>query len=108
MPRFELDLRPVADGDVWTAFDVHYLVDLPAVAAGETLLSIPEVVVSIPATPYRTEDLAVSDDAGPLVLTEAEPTSDSSGVYRHWVADRTTEGRVEVSFRASVRPHDEL
>ncbi|MFJ2504498.1 hypothetical protein [Microbacterium sp. NPDC087592] len=108
MPRFELDLRPVADGDVWTAFDVHYLVDLPAVAAGETLLSIPEVVVSIPATPYRTEDLAVSDDAGPLVLTEAEPTSDSSGVYRHWVADRTTEGRVEVAFRAPVRPHDEL
>jgi hypothetical protein len=107
-PRFELDLQPVREQDLWTAYDVHYVVDLPAVPAGETLLSIPEVVVSIPATPYRTEDLSVSDDAGPLVLHEAETTSDSSGVYRHWVADRTTQGRVEVAFRATVRPHDEL
>lgn len=107
-PHFDLELAPLQEDGKWTGFDVRYRVDLPSVSAGELLLSLPETIVSIPCAPYRTADLDVQDANGVLNLREIETSSDSSGNYRHWVADRATEGTVEVAFHAPVRPFDEL
>ena len=105
--KFDLELTPRQRDGAWVGFDVRYIADAPEVAAGQAVLSVPQTVVSIPGTPYRTEDLTVSDAEGPLTLSESAATADSSGEYRHWTADRATRGALTVVFHAPVRPHDE-
>ena len=105
MPSFDLTLAPYRRDDAWAGFDVRYCVELDSVPAGDVLLTLPDVFVSMPGA--RVEDLVARDESGGLLLTEADPMPRPQGVYRAWVADRATNGPVEVSVRAPAREIDE-
>lgn len=106
MASFDLQLSPYRRGEEWAGFDVAYRVALPTVAQGQTLLRLPEVFLSMPAS--RIEGLLVSDAEGPLNLVEQDLVSDPSGTYRSWTADRDTAGELSVTVRSPAREIDEL
>ncbi|TNE66592.1 MAG: hypothetical protein EP335_03260 [Alphaproteobacteria bacterium] len=102
-PPLAVTLAPHATGQTIDRLDVTMKLPAPDVRAGGKLLRMPTTIVSTPTARYGSNDLSVSDDKGPLVLTEVDENPTPTGVYRHWTVDRDTVGDVTVKFGTAPR-----
>jgi hypothetical protein len=102
-PAFDLLLRPqVAAGGV-TGLDVEMRIEEPAVPAGEPLLRMPTLIVSIPGARIEGDAIHARDDAGELALTIEDEPPLPHGNFRRWRAVRATAGDVRINYRALPR-----
>jgi hypothetical protein len=102
-PSFDLLLRPVTAEGVVTGIDVDMRIEKPAVPAGETLLRMPTLIVSIPGARIDGDALLARDDAGELTLAIEDEPPLPHGNFRRWRTERATEGDVLVRYRALPR-----
>src|SRR5690606_11681383 len=68
-PTLQLELKPHATDGAFDYVDGRMTIESPNVAAGETLVKMPLVVVSIPTARYDGDALRARDEAGELPLT---------------------------------------
>ena len=56
----------------------------------------------------RVSDLKVQDAAGAVPLTQSEdkPAPGGFPYYRHWTAQRSVSGPVQIDYRSAVQPPD--
>lgn len=102
-PAFDLMLRPQVHAGAVTGLDVEMRIEKPAVPAGETLLRMPTLIVSIPGARLEGDAIHVRDDAGELPLAIEDEPPLPHGNFRRWRASRATEGDVVVRYRPLPR-----
>ena len=92
-------------GDKVETIDVTLTIREPALAAGDTFLSMAIVRVMAPGALTRPETLVAEDAAGPLPLTIEEDPVDPSDFRqdRRWLAARATQGDVTVRYTIEPR-----
>ncbi|ABI78736.1 putative lipoprotein [Hyphomonas neptunium ATCC 15444] len=92
-------------GDKVETIDVTLTIREPALAAGDTFLSMAIVRVMAPGALNRPETLIAEDAAGPLPLTIEEDPVDPSDFRqdRRWLAARATQGDVTVRYTIEPR-----
>lgn len=92
-------------GDKVETIDVTLNIREPALAAGDTFLSMAIVRVMAPGALSRPETLVAEDAAGPLPLTIEEDPVDPSDFRqdRRWLAARATQGDVTVRYTIEPR-----
>jgi hypothetical protein len=106
-PALTLTLTPQLEPATPPRIRVSYVVEAPALEAGQTLCRLPIVIVGIPGAPLAARDLTVADDAGPLELDQRDEPPTPTSTYRHWMTMRATVGDVRVDYFAPVRKVDE-
>lgn len=102
-PAFDLTLRPRLQAGTVTGLDVEMRIEKPAVPAGETLLRMPTLIVSIPGARIEGDAIEVRDAAGAIALTVEDEPPLPHGNFRRWRVARATEGDVTVRYRALPR-----
>ena len=102
-PALDLVLKPHTSNGAVDYVDGQLTIEKPAVAAGEKLLRMPVLIVSIPTARYDGDAVKARDDAGNLSLTLKDEEPTPTGTYRQWLASRATKGNVTVTFRAPPR-----
>jgi len=92
-------------GDKVESIDVALRIREPALAAGDTFLSMAIVRVMAPGALTRPETLVAEDAAGPLPLTIEEDPADPSEFRqdRRWITGRATQGDVTVRYTIEPR-----
>ncbi|PKP79984.1 MAG: hypothetical protein CVT79_17210 [Alphaproteobacteria bacterium HGW-Alphaproteobacteria-18] len=92
-------------GEKVETIDVTLTIREPALAAGDTFLSMAIVRVMAPGALSRPETLVAEDGAGPLPLTIEEDPADPSDFRqdRRWIAARATQGDVTVRYTIEPR-----
>lgn len=105
-PKLSLTLAPhMIQGQV-DNLAVTLTLQSPSVAAGETLLTMPVVLVSTPTAAYHAEKIQASDAIGELTLHEEALPADPSGQYRRYFAERATEGALTYQYHTPPRAVD--
>ena len=102
-PTLELVLKPHTSSGAVDYVDGRLTIEKPAVAAGDKLLRMPLLIVSIPTARYDGDAIKARDEAGVLQLTQKDEEPTPTGTYRQWLATRATKGDVTVTFRAPPR-----
>lgn len=98
-----LTLRPVAGAGAVTAVDVT--LELPEGPA-KPALSAPIVYPGAAGVADRMTGIALSDAAGPIVLTTRDDAAVPGGFpyFRHWTAARTVTYPLRLRYRAAMQP----
>ena len=102
----EITLTPRRpNGEKVESIDVTLSVREPALAQGDTFLSMAIVRVMAPGALTRPETLVAEDAAGPLPLTIEEDPADPTDFRqdRRWIAARATQGDVTVRYTIEPR-----
>lgn len=102
----EITLTPRRpNGEKVESIDVALRIREPALAAGDTFLSMAIVRVMAPGALTRPETLVAEDAAGPLPLTIEEDPADPSEFRqdRRWITSRATQGDVTVTYAIEPR-----
>jgi hypothetical protein len=102
-PTLQLELKPHATDGTFDYLDGRMTIESPNVAAGETLVKMPVVVVSIPTARYDGDALKARDAAGELPLTIKDEPPTPTSTDRRWLVTRATQGDVVITFRAPPR-----
>lgn len=102
-PALHLVMKPHATAGAIDRLDITLTIESPAIAAGQTLLRMPLLIVSTPTARYDGDAISASDTQGKLVLTAVDETPTPTGTYRHWTVDRATVGDVVARYRAPPR-----
>ncbi|HEY0684799.1 MAG TPA: hypothetical protein VGD45_20850 [Steroidobacter sp.] len=102
-PALKLELKPHATEGDFDYVEGRMTLEAPKVAAGETLVKMPVLVVSIPTARYDGDALEARDDAGDLPLTIKDDPPTPTMNERRWLATRATQGDVVITFRAPPR-----
>ncbi|MBB5066227.1 hypothetical protein [Granulicella mallensis] len=76
----------------------------PHLAAGDTFLRMPLILVGCPSAAYSTIDIHASDTKGALHLTSVDEPATPHDTMRHWIVDRATVGDVSVRYGTPPRP----
>lgn len=92
-------------GEKVETIDVTLTIREPALAPGDTFLSMAIVRVMAPGALSRPETLMAEDGAGPLPLTIEEDPADPSDFRqdRRWLAARASQGDVTVRYTIEPR-----
>ena len=92
-------------GDKVESIDIALRVPAPALAEGDTFLSMAIVRVMAPGALARPETLTATDAAGPLPLTIEEDPADPTDFRqdRRWITGRATQGDVTVTYTIEPR-----
>src|SRR5690606_30059698 len=102
-PSLQLELKPHARGDTFDHVEGRMTIESPHVAAGETLVKMPLLIVSIPTARYDGDALQARDAAGELPLTIKDEPPTPTSTDRRWLTTRATQGDVVITFRAPPR-----
>lgn len=106
LPQLDVTLAPYGDRNV-AGIRASMRVESPDVPAGEPLLRMPLRLVSMPTAAYTAEEICAVDSEGSLKLMAVEEEPNSSGSYRHFVADRDTVGDLRIEYGTEPRQVDE-
>jgi len=102
-PRLDLTMKPLASDGADSGVAVAMRLEAPGLKAGEGLVHLPLILVSIPTARYDGDALTARDDQGPVPLVQSEEPPTPQGVYRRWSVSRATVGDVVVRYRAPPR-----
>jgi hypothetical protein len=102
-PALGITLKPHLSDGKGDYIDVRVSIAHPDVKAGQTLVHLPLMIVSMPGITLEAKDLSVADAKGTVAITQADQPTTPQWQYRDFKPARDTEGDVTLSYRAYVR-----
>lgn len=103
-PYLFVTLTPIGDDVTFRRIDVKMQIQSPHLAAGDTFLRMPLILVGCPSAAYSTTDIRASDAKGVLHLSSVDEPPTPHDTMRHWIVDRATVGDVFVRYGTPPRP----
>ena len=103
LPLLAMTLSPRVEQGSAAEVAVEMRLSAAPLAAGEPLLRMPLILVSIPTAAYPASNIEATDAAGRLDLTAVDEAPGPSGTYRNYILGRATKGPVTVRYRTAPR-----
>jgi predicted metalloprotease with PDZ domain len=75
---------------------------VPASAGGQPILKMPLIASNVVTAAKTIEGLTVTDASGPLDVTVKDDTEAGEATYRHWIANRATQGSFTIHYRVPI------
>jgi predicted metalloprotease with PDZ domain len=102
-PALDLTIAPRMADEGLDRVGVRMRIESPGLSAGDVLVRMPRLIVSMPGARLAGDGIEAHDRAGPLELIEEEEEATPTAAYRRWLAARDTVGDVTIRYEALPR-----